>query len=190
MIGIPLFFVFRTTFLPTKQMYFGIHKSTDMAFGTSQSRDPFVGAGTKIKDLIARGARRHHFDVHTLFIGTQADAQRYYDRIVFDYDHPLCLNTKEGAPAGVPKTEEHKAAISEALTTAMEDNTNAVGTIHPPRAVHGGKIKWFNDGAGNQLMLETVDGDKPVDAVYSSWVKGKLPLNSKKATVSSDDLAK
>jgi hypothetical protein len=191
MLGLKLFFCYKTTFLPTKQMFFGIHATDDMNFGSGEYRDPFVGSGQRIKALIDAGAKRHHFHVQALSIGDQESAQRMYDRIVFDYDHPLCLNTKPGAPAGVPKTEEHKAAISESLETAMEGNTNALGATKTP---NGGKLKWFNNGEV-QLQLETVKDNVPVDSTYKDWKLGQLPkvdaktaAKSKKATVSSADL--
>jgi hypothetical protein len=191
MLGIKLFFCYKTVFKPTKQMFFGVHASTDMAFGTESSTDPFVGSGAKIKELVQRGAKRSHFDVHTLYIGDEKGAQAFYDRIVFDYDHPLCLNSKPGAPAGVPKTEEHKANISESLETAMVDNTNAVGAVKTP---NGGKLKWFNNGEV-QLQLETVKDNVPVDSQYKDWTIGQLPRksaekgsNGKKATVSTANL--
>jgi hypothetical protein len=191
MIGLKLFFCYKTVFLPTKQMFFGIHCTDDMNFGTAEYKDPFVGSGIKIKELVQRGAKRHHFTVQALALGDQDTAQRMYDRIVFDYDHPLCLNTKPGAPAGVPKTEEHKANIGEALQTAMVDNTNALGVSKTP---NGGKLKWYNNGEV-QLQLETVKDNVPVDSTYVDWKLGQLPkptaaelAKSKKATVSTANL--
>jgi hypothetical protein len=188
MLGLKLFFTYKTTFLPTKQMFFGIHETDDMRFGADGWSDPFVGSGAKIKDLVQRGAKRQHFTVQALCIGDQKTAQAFYDRIVFDYDHPLCLNSKPGAPAGVPKTEEHKAAISESLETAMVDNTNAVGTI---KAQNGGKLKWYNNGEV-QLQLETVKDNVPMDIAYKDWTLGQLPREtvdkSKKPTVSTANI--
>jgi len=179
--GIPMFFVYKSTFKPTGGVYFGIHQTSDMNFGTPESHDPFVGSGPKIKDLVQRGARRSHFNVEKLYIGTMEQCQDWLNRnIQVNYDHPQCLNSKPGAPAGVPKTEEHKAAISEALETAMEGNTNALGTIQPPRIQHGGKLKWFHS-TDAQLMLETVDGKTPVDSSYASWSLGQLPKTTAKA---------
>lgn len=191
MLGLKLFHCYKTTFRPTGQMFFGIHCTDDMNFGTSDYRDPFVGSGARIKDLIQRGAKRGHFSVETLRVGTYQDCKAFYDRIVFDYNHPLCLNDKPGAPAGVPKTEEHRAAIGEALETAMVGNDNALGTV---KTFHGGKLKWFHQ-ATTELQLETVDGRTPVDSLYKGWELGRLPktnarpgAKSSPPTVSTSDL--
>ncbi len=95
-----LHFLFVTTHRPTGAVYVGIHASTDINFGTEQSRDPFVGGGARVKAL---KAPREHFEVRTILVGTYKDCLKKYRTLPINYDHPLCLNTKEGAPAGVPK---------------------------------------------------------------------------------------
>jgi hypothetical protein len=81
-------------------VYVGIHASKDINFGTEQSVDPFVGGGDKVKAL---KAPRSDFEVRTLLVGTYADCLKKYKTLPINFDHPLCLNVKEGAPAGIPK---------------------------------------------------------------------------------------
>jgi hypothetical protein len=95
-----LHFLFLTTYRPTGAVYVGIHASTDHNFGTSESRDPFIGGGDKVRAL---KGRREDFTVRTLHIGTYKDCLDRYKRLPINLNHPLCLNTKEGAPSGIPK---------------------------------------------------------------------------------------
>jgi hypothetical protein len=95
-----LYFLHLTTYKPTGAVYVGIHASRDINFGTEQSHDPFIGGGDKMRAL--KGSR-DQFEVKTLLVGTYKDCLARFKTLPINYDHPLCLNTKEGAPAGVPK---------------------------------------------------------------------------------------
>jgi len=95
-----LYFLYVTTHRPTGAVYVGIHASQDINFGTDQSRDPFIGGGDKVRAL---NAPRSAFEVRTILVGTYNDCLKKYRTLPINYDHPLCLNTKEGAPADLPK---------------------------------------------------------------------------------------
>jgi len=97
-----LHFLFLTTHKPTGAVYVGIHASTDINFGSEQSRDPFIGGGDRVRAL---KGKRSDFDVRTLMVGTLKECQTKFKTLPINYAHPLCLNTKEGAPAGVPKAQ-------------------------------------------------------------------------------------
>ena len=184
MLNIKLYFVYRTTHLPSGKMFFGIHASDDLNFGSAEYKDQFIGSGWKIKDLIDGGAKRHHFRVEMLYnSGSLTEAMTFFKRIRMDYDHPLCLNVKEGAPAGVPKSEEHRAAIAAAVAPSMVGNGNAVGQPGQAAAVikeqlesqgvTPPKLKWYNDGTQSKL-IPVNDDNTPINANYTSWTMGQL----------------
>lgn len=97
-----LHFLFLTRHKPSGAVYVGIHASTDINFGTDQATDMFIGGGDKVRAL---RARRTDFDVNTLLVGTYKECLAKFKTLPINYAHPLCLNTKEGAPAGVPKAQ-------------------------------------------------------------------------------------
>ena len=153
-------------------VYIGVHGSSDPNFGTQYGSDPFVGTGKKVRDLI-EDLKAHNvknirtlWNVEVIMSGTHEQCQNRFLQIDIPYDHPLCLNSKEGAPAGVPKTEEHKENISKALETAMIGNENALGAVHESidesldkLIKESGKVmKWVNDGDKSKLVA--LDKDK------------------------------
>ena len=153
-------------------VYIGVHGSSDPNFGTQYGSDPFVGTGKKVRDLI-EDLKAHNvkniralWNVEVIMSGTHEQCQNRFLQIDIPFDHPLCLNSKEGAPAGVPKTEEHKENISKALETAMVGNINALGAVHESidesldkLIKESGKVmKWVNDGDKSKLVA--LDKDK------------------------------
>ena len=153
-------------------VYIGVHGSSDPNFGTPYGDDPFIGSGAKVKALIL-DLQAHNvlnirplWSVEVIMSGTHEQCQNRYLQIDIPYDHPLCLNSKEGAPAGVPKSEEHKENISKALETAMVGNINALGAVHESidesldkLIKESGKVmKWVNDGDKSKLVA--LDKDK------------------------------
>ena len=153
-------------------VYIGVHGSSDPNFGTQYGSDPFVGTGKKVRDLI-EDLKAHNvkniralWNVEVIMSGTYEQCQNRYSQIDIPFDHPLCLNSKEGAPAGVPKSEEHKENISKALETAMIGNENALGAVHESidesldkLIKESGKVmKWVNDGDKSKLVA--LDKDK------------------------------
>jgi hypothetical protein len=88
--------------LPTGAVYVGIHATQDINFGTDQAVDMFIGGGDKVRAL---KAKRTDFHVSAITMGTYKDCLAKFKTLPINYDHPLCLNVKEGAPAGVPKAQ-------------------------------------------------------------------------------------
>jgi hypothetical protein len=182
MMNVKISFLYRTTYLPTRATFLGIHTTADLNFGTSLSIDPYIGSGYKIKDLIAHiktvrpkitnTSIRTLFSVETLLVGTLSDCAKKYKQLSagFDYDNPLCLNVRPAGPTD-PKSDEHKAAIGASLSVAMIGNENAVGS--PNGIITPVKGKWYNDGT-NELLLEIADDGAPVNSDYRLWTKGKL----------------
>lgn len=174
--SIKLAFLHKTTFLPTNATYIGVHTTDDLNYGTREYSDPHLGTGTKlialIKDLKSKNVPniRALFDVSLLAApSTLQEINKRLSTYTLHYDHPLSLNTKEGAKLDVPKSEEHKAAISESLRVAMVGNDNAVGNMGRPRS----NTKWFNDGT-NTLELECDSELRPTNPEYANWKLGKL----------------
>jgi len=166
---IQLFYLHRTTHKPTGKMYHGIHRSSDINYGTEQWQDPYVGSGEK---LMALGATRNDFVVTRLHAGSYEECKKLFDKIDIRYDHPLCLNSPVGALPGVPKSEHHKANIAKALAGKdgpMSDNTNIDG-------VPEHRCRWFNNGK-YRVLLEVDDEDHniPVNTDFKpeQWKPGK-----------------
>jgi hypothetical protein len=156
-----------------------------MNFGTPAFTDPFVGSGNKVRELVKSGATRQHWDVHVLRIGLAKDCKEAMDRLTFNWSDPLLLNEKNGAPAGVPKTPEHRLAIAKATAVAMEGNNNALGRVNVVAdegdavvsTTH--KLKWFNNGL-KSVMVKCDLNNVPVNEQYKSWTLGQLRKNSPK----------
>jgi len=172
--SIAMTYVHRTTHIPTGKMFHGVHKSSDINFGTEQWQDPYIGNGMKLKEL---AGRRTDFVVTRLYVGGEKDAWEFFDKIKLQYDHPLCLNLPDTTTPGYPKSEEHKRHISESMLNpfggveigAPVGNDNAVGQVKPK-----GKMKWFNDGT-TQAILEHDENRVPVNPKYKDWKLGQLP---------------
>ncbi len=167
--------------------FIGIHQSSDANFASEYGTDPFVGSGNKMKELILGLNQRGHRNIGRFFrrevilAGTMEQCKNRLDQIQIPYDHPLCLNSRVGAPAGVPKSEEHRAAISEALETAMQGNTNNAGQVQAAEVdpsvkaiveASGKKMKWITDGTNNKLIALDLDKDG-VEILPEGWTLGK-----------------
>jgi len=175
-------------------VYIGIHSSSDPNFGSERFVDPYIGMGDKVKalvnDLKNRGFQniRAMFDVEIIVAGTFEQCKHRLDQIDIPYDHALSLNSRIGAVAGVPKSEEHKAAIGAANETAQLGNTNATGGVHELIDESLRKIvedsnkvfKWINEVSTGKNKLTALDKDADGNLIVpEGFALGK----SKKAKV-------
>ncbi len=188
-------YLFRSTYKPTGHTYMGIHSSDDPNFGSEYYHDAFIGSGARFKEFIKALQAMHHltapqirsnFVVEVLLGGTFEQCKHRYDQFDIPYTHPLCLNLKEGAPSGVPKTPEHIEAMSSALKEAMKGNSNVVGTVKVTEdgdaitpevreAIESTKhkIKWINNKIESKSVALPIDSEGRV-IVPEGWVLGQL----------------
>jgi hypothetical protein len=174
-------FVFRTVFIPTGAYFYGLHRSTDLSFGTDQSSDAYIGNGKKLIAITkANGNNRRLFRVSTLLVGTEEQCAAKLTAILstLDYKNPLVLNSKEGFPEG----GTHTAAARAAIATANLGNDHAIGSAGPLfqelQQSPGGKLKWFNNGERQQMIV--VIDNVPVKEEFKDWKLGKLKIDSTK----------
>src|ERR1039457_6466396 len=199
MIQSKFYYLIRSTFTPgpgfklNGAIYVGIHGSSDPNFGTQYGSDPFVGTGKKVRDLI-EDLKAHNvknirtlWNVEVIMSGTHEQCQNRFLQIDIPFDHPLCLNSKEGAPAGVPKTEDHKENISKALETAMVGNINAIGAVHEDIDESLKEIvksqnkvmKWVNETLTGKEKLTALDKDSDGNPIIpDGWVVGRKKKSS------------
>lgn len=175
--------LFKTIFRPTGAFYYGVHDTEDLAFGSHEFKDPFIGNGTKLIALAkASGNRRSLFDVRAIRIGTRKDAEDQLKKVLdaIDYRDPLALNSKEGWPKGRIPTQEHLDNKAAALSVALKGNENAMGRKEPHIDIDipaGTKLKWFNNGTDQKMIV--CDGqDNPIKPEYKDWKLGKMHKNA------------
>ena len=152
-----LFFVFKVVHLNSGKFFVGFHGSPDPWFATPNGRDPYLGQNPDLTYLIQRDGRSA-FHISQMFCGAEQPAREFYRRTLASViQNPMCLNGQVGSLPGVPKSEEHKAAIAETLRTVMQGNANQVGNEPLPE---GKCRKWINNGV--EEYLATLDkGLKP-----------------------------
>jgi hypothetical protein len=175
--------LFRTTFAGNGAVYYGVHDTTDLSFGTDQYKDPFIGNGAKLVALAKQtGNRRNLFRVDCIQVGTRKEVDAKLKTILdgLDYESPKTLNSIEGWPVGRKPTPEHRANVGKAMETAAIGNLNALGQKGPTidiDAPANTKLKWFNDGKDQQKMILCDAEDNPIKADYKGWKLGKLHKN-------------
>lgn len=180
-LGIYYFAVFKTT-APDGSAFFGITRTQNPSYGADSQPISYMGNGPK---LIAKakqfgGLQRFKHEVMQMF-GTHPEACSFLDRILTTETlaDPMCLNMPQPVTnakiseslSGMPKSEEHKQAIS----SALQDNENALGHIKSEEAKeaiseHRGKMKWWHcKETGEEIQLG-VDEDG-----ISGFELGRLP---------------
>lgn len=177
--------LFKTTFNPNGATYYGVHDTTDLAFGSGEFKDPFLGNGTKLIALIKQAGPnpRRLFNVQAIRVSTRKECEDQLKKVLeqLDYTNPLNLNSKEGWPKGRIPTPTHLENKAMALSEALKGNTNAVGRrdgnidIDTPA---GTKLKWFHAPDNSQEMMIVVDlEDNPIKPQYKDWKIGKMHKN-------------
>lgn len=174
--------LFKTTFRPNGAFYYGVHDTEDLAFGSHEFKDGFIGNGTKLIALAKQtGNRRSLWDVRAIRIGTRKECEEQLKKLLdgLDYSNVLTLNSKEGWPVGRVPTPEHKQNQAAALSVALKGNENALGVREPNIDIDtpaGTKLKWFNNGK-EQKMIVCMD-DIPIKPEYKEWQLGKMHKNA------------
>jgi hypothetical protein len=174
--------LYKTTFRPTGAFYLGVHDTEDLAFGTHEFKDPFIGSGTKLIALAkSAGNRRSLFNVQALAVSTRKECEDKLKKLLndLDYTNPLTLNSREGYPAGRPQAPEHRLNLSAALSEGMKGNENATGRREPNIDIDtptGTKLKWFNNGTDQKMILADLQ-DNPIKPEYKDWKLGKMHKN-------------
>lgn len=173
--------LFKSTFKPTGASYLGVHDTEDLAFGSHEFKDPFIGNGAKLIALVkASGGKRSLWDVRAIRIGTRKECDEQLKRLLndLDYSNVLTLNAKEGWPVGRKPSESHTQAMSEAL----KGNENAIGRRDPNIDIEmsaGTKLKWFHAPDNSQEKMIVCDmQDHPIKPDYKDWVLGKMHKNA------------
>jgi len=150
------YFVYKTTIVPVNRWYFGIHKSWDKDWSTTDATDPFCGSHSDIVNWIkARG--RSQIVIEVL-------------RVCYDIGE---ANRELQKYQPTPKfTEEHKAKLSIANSGA---NNGFYGATHTPEVVkqlseYRKGIKWINNGQ----VEKQIGKDEPIpDGWFAKRLKRK-----------------
>jgi hypothetical protein len=171
--GIKLYFIFKSTIRATGQYYYGIHGSYDSGYGSEQTRDPYVGNGTKLVQIIKQdNLNRSSFVVNSLYMGTQAECALRYAQLKINYNDPKCLNLKEGAPLGTVKDNDARFQISE----SMKGNTNGARALNDADT----QVKWINNGNESIRIRVPRSDSKAIPAIYRGYVWGRLAIQRNK----------
>jgi hypothetical protein len=160
------YYLYKTTCIPEGSAYFGIHRTTNPAWGEDGQPLETLGHGQRLLARVKHyGVDR--FKLEVVFASTNyEDVKKRLEGILTPATlaDPRCLNMPpeelskriSDATKDIPKSEAHKAKIA----IALDGNQNSLGNVLPESAKQTiseqkKKIKWWhNPNTGEEVQLE------------------------------------
>ena len=160
--------LFKTVNRVNGRVYFGVHRTSDLFFGTRESIDAYCGNTADIYADIKRYGRKAFIVEAIQGFANEQEAQPHLDRLIASadansYNKPRVF------------TEEHKKKIAESQTgekNAMFGKSHSDDTLQQLSAYRS-SIKWINDGTTEKQIGKE-------DVIPEGWNSGRLYKPRKK----------
>ena len=173
------YILFKTTCRVNQRVYYGIHKTMDIFFGTTESSDPYVGDTTDINEDLSKYGRKafivetiHAYDDETKAHVALRDIKKKLPPNAYNTNYAACKMGNEYA-LGVVRSDETKARMSAAV---LGDKNAFYGKKHNDAtkevlSEYRKQMKWITDGSAEQQIVKG-------DAIPDGWKLGRKPRRS------------
>ena len=173
-----MYFVFKTTNLVNGRVYYGIHKSDDVFFGSDMYFDGYVGDTKELNEDLKRFGRRAFVVEGIESFWQREQAERILDNILRNGNPPGSYHTNARSEShkglknalGSVRTDEFKAQLSEKHSGegnpfhGKEHSPDTKARLSEFRA----SMMWINDGDLEKQIPKA-------DEIPSGWSRGRLP---------------
>lgn len=173
-----MYIVYKTVNLVNGRVYYGIHKTDDVFFGSEMYFDGYIGDAKELNEDLKRYGRRAFVVEGIESFWQREQAQRILDNILANGNPPGSYHTNARSEShkglqnalGSIRTDEFKAQLAEKHSGegnpfhGKEHTEETKSKLSEFRA----SMIWINDGNAERQIPKT-------EEIPAAWVRGRLP---------------
>jgi len=173
-----MYIVYKTVNLVNGRVYYGIHKTDDVFFGSEMYFDGYVGDAKELNEDLKRYGRRAFFVEGLESFWNREQAQRILDNILANGNPPGSYHTNARSEShkglrnalGAVRTEEFKSNLAEKHSGegnpfhGKEHTEETKSKLSEFRA----SMIWINDGNAERQIPKA-------EEIPAAWARGRLP---------------
>ena len=175
-----LHFLYKSTNRVNGKVFYGIHASEDLAFGSKDSTDPYCGSNDEIMETLQKYGRNAFFVEAIHAFATLEEAQRILPRYAIHNTY----KEMRGAPPGntnalgyvtTPEISAKLSEIRKGEKNGFYDKEHSSETKEIMSEFRS-QMKWITNGEEEKQILKT-------EAIPEGFVKGRKKKKSAKEII-------